>query len=411
MDNDARLQSDGRLPYLPALTSAEAKLGHGLLDHEIDAYLSAGENPEDYEEYTINEMGVLPEDRPRRRIVSKDLGSSASSGKKENRPRRRVISKGPSSSSSSGKVFTYSSRSFNTPQASAPSQSIMSSFANYAHDRSLRSTRKVSNKSISSDSTNISSTSSASVMTNCMPIPGSIRMPIYGKQSDSEEIEGESDGGEERDLDRDHDDEEGDEEHEHMGVQEPLHRYHGHYQVIQNSDDEDEAADEDEGKEEDEFSVKPISRSKGLRDATDSLHSDRMDNGRGVSLKSAPKLNNLSNETVDISPYVENEYEEYDDEDGFDEDEGDAEIEHEEGNTAGGDELLAYGGEEGGEEEYAEDLDGEDGYGEAVEDDEWFDESGYCKFCDLHQHECECIRGDDNDPMELGEDDDDDYKN
>ncbi|PVH75163.1 hypothetical protein DL98DRAFT_575208 [Cadophora sp. DSE1049] len=367
MDDDARPPTEGRLPYLPVPAPGEAKLYHGLLDHELDAYLTAGEDPEDYEEYTIDGMGVLPEDRP---------------------PRRRIVSKGSSSSASSAKVSTYSSSSFNTAQTSAPSQSIMNP-ANFAPDRSLRSTRKVSNISASSGSTNNSSTSSTSLMSNGMPVPGSIRKPKYGERSDSEGLEGGSDNGEE-----DEEDEEDDEGHDQEAIQRSLNGQNGHYRIIRNSDDEDE--DEHEDEEEDEYAVKPVSRNKSHRDAAD--FSGAQD-GRAVSAKSASNVKKILSDIPDIGPYIEGEY---GDEAGSDEDE--IEVEYEEGNMAGG-----YDVEEG----YGEDEYGEDGYGEAVEDyedDEWFDESGYCKFCDLHQHECECIRGDENDPMERGEDDDD-YKN
>ncbi|KAH7381015.1 hypothetical protein BKA64DRAFT_647849 [Cadophora sp. MPI-SDFR-AT-0126] len=364
MDDDARLPTEGRLPYLPAPGPGEPKLYHGLLDHDLDAYLTAGEIPEDYEDYTIDGMGILPEDRP---------------------PRRRIVSKESSSSTSSVKVPAYSKSSHQKSSTSkpAPSHSIMESLANYAPDRSLRSTRKVSSTSVSSNSTNNSSTSSTNLMSNGMPVPGSIRKPKHGERSDSEGLEGGSDNGED-----DEEDEEDDERHAQKLMQRALKGYNEDCRVIHNSDDEDEDVDEDE-EDEDEYAVKPVGRNKGFPNATDLSGSDDAEDDRAVLTKSAQKFKKISNEIPEISPDLENDY---DDETGSDENERG--VEYEFGNMAGG-------------------YDIEEGYGEAVEDyedDEWFDESGYCKFCDLHQHECECIRGDENDPMERGEDDDD-YKN
>jgi len=380
MDNDARLPTESRLPYLPPPGPGESKVYRGLLDRDLDAYLTAGEDPEDYKEYTINGMGVLPEDRPpRRRIISKDSSSSGSST-------NRVVSKGSSTSSSSAKASTYSRSSFTTAKTCAPSQNILDP-ANFAPERSLRSTRKVSNISVSSSSTNTSSDSSTSLLSNSMPVPGSIRKPIYGGRRDSEGLEDDSDDGE--------DDEDGEgevAEQTNQPMQGSRNGRTGHYRTIQDSDDEDE--DDNEMEVEDEYAVKPPTRGTGLVGyAASPSDSDGASSDEAVPLDNAQKLKKVSNGFHDVGPYDED-----------DNAEDDAKVEYEDGDMAGG-----YDAEEG----YENGGYVMDGYGEAVEafeDDEWFDDSGYCKFCYLHQHECECIRGDENDPMERGEDDDD-YEN
>lgn len=245
-------------------------------------------------------------------------------------------------------------------------------------------------------------------MSNGMPVPGSIRKPIYGGRSDSEGLEeDDSDDGE---GDEDEDDDGDDAEEANQPMPGSRNEQIGHNRTIQDSDEENE--EDDEMEVEDEYAVKPPARGTGLVGyAASPSDSDAASSDDVVPVNNAGKVEKLSNGFPDVGHQNEDDN---DDDAGSDEDEDEAQVDYEDGEMAGVyDADEGYGEEDYGEEGYENDVYVMDGYGESVEefeDDEWFDESGYCKFCNLHQHECECIRGDENDPMERGEDDDD-YKN
>ncbi|KAH9216705.1 hypothetical protein DL95DRAFT_407433 [Leptodontidium sp. 2 PMI_412] len=378
VDDDARPSTAGRLAYLPPLGPGESSIGTGLLDRDLDRYLNSGDDDEDFGEYTIDGFGVLPEDRPRRRVISN------------------------SSSGSGGEVSAYSGSSFDTAPTSTQNRSrslsIMGSSANYAPDRALRSIRRASENFVPSNSTNNSSSIHNGLMSNGMPVPGSIRKAKYGYRSDSEDLED--------DLDDVNDNEDEEEQGDLLSTTKPIYGKTGRCRAIQNSDsDEEEEEDEEEGEDYPIYIPKSIKAKRGLSDVIgvfddedDELApansryrkkgrsgafveiSDEDDESVSSELDRKPKAKPIHGKKArQVVEILESD------------------------NEAGSDEV---------EDEFESENEGQDEDDEEnmLEDDEWFDESGYCKFCDLHQHECDCIRDDDNYTVDRGEDDDD-YKN
>ncbi|XMA10177.1 hypothetical protein WAI453_002968 [Rhynchosporium graminicola] len=56
------------------------------------------------------------------------------------------------------------------------------------------------------------------------------------------------------------------------------------------------------------------------------------------------------------------------------------------------------------------DADDDDGVEVQVEQEEWFDYTGFCRYCGFHQHECECIEGEERFAMVRDEDDGEDFE-
>ncbi|KAH7323562.1 hypothetical protein BKA65DRAFT_555240 [Rhexocercosporidium sp. MPI-PUGE-AT-0058] len=359
MDDDARPPTAGRLEYIPPPGPGERTTCTGLLGHDLGRYLNASDEEEDSEDSTNDGFGALPEDRPR----------------------RRVIPGGPSSSDSDAEQSAYNGRYFNTAPSSAQSRSqdIMGTSANYAPDRSLRS-RKASNISTSSTSTDSSSSSHISRMSN----------------------------GSEHPEDYPDEDEDADDEEEDVTAPTPTCVLEGRSRVIQSSDSDNDSDDDDDYPV--VYNPKSIKAKRGLSDVIEVSDNEEDDlpppnskyrkNGRSAIIEISdedndsdwpkpvrkPKAVHGKKNRQEIIEIFECDAEVGSD--GFEDDiKG-----HDEGEVRDEDENIAGGSDD-------------------VDDDEWFDESGYCKFCYLHQHECECIHGDDNYPLERGEEDDDDYKN
>ena len=134
-----------------------------------------------------------------------------------------------------------------------------------------------------------------------MPVPGSIRKPIYGGRRDSEGLEDDSDDGE--------DDEDGEgevAEQTNQPMQGSRNGRTGHYRTIQDSDDEDE--DDNEMEVEDEYAVKPPTRGTGLVGyAASPSDSDGASSDEAVPLDNAQKLKKVSNGFHDVGPYDEDD--------------------------------------------------------------------------------------------------------
>ncbi|KAG4429837.1 hypothetical protein IFR05_014688, partial [Cadophora sp. M221] len=392
MDDDARLPTAGRLAYLPPPGPDESPIGTGLLDRDLDHYLNADDDEEDFAEHTIDGFSVLPEDRPRRRVISKSSSGSCSG--------------------SGGEISAYRGNSSNIAPTSTQSRSeglnIMDSSANYAPDRALRSVRKAPDNPVSSNSANNSSFPHNSLLSNDMKTPRSTRKAKYNYISDSEDPENDlGDVNEDEDGDGD-----GEEQEDPLPTAKQVHEKKGRSQAIQNSESDSDSNEDEEDEEEEEevgqdypvYNPKSIKAKRGLSDVTDASEDDELpppnpryrkkgrlgavveisdEDSEFVLLKTArkPKTKPIPKKKApqEIVKILESD------------------------NEAGSDEVK---------DEFESEDEGEDDEGgdNMLEDNEWFDESGYCKFCDLHQHECACIRGDDNYPVDSGEDDDD-YKN